>query len=134
MFTMSPDRTEFDFRNPDYIAVFANRAERLQRIRNDPQCVPALKAYYKTHPTQFVIDWGMTFDPRNAEIGLPVSIPFLLLPKQEEWLDWLYVRWKNTEDGLTEKSRDMGLSWLCIAAAMHMLLFSHGNVVGLRFP
>lgn len=121
---------EFDFRNPDYSAVFAWRAQRLARIRANPEHLPALKVFYRDNPAQFVIDWGMTFDPRNAEIGLPVSIPFLLFPKQEEWLDWLYVRWRNREDGLTEKSRDMGLSWLCVAAAVHMFLFYPGTVIG----
>ncbi|TDN54638.1 hypothetical protein EC843_101684 [Buttiauxella sp. JUb87] len=120
----------FDFRNPDYSAVFARRAEKLKAIRENPDCLPALKAYYKTHPADFINDWGMTFDPRNAEIGLPTTIPFLLFPKQEEWLGWLYERWQGREDGLTEKSRDMGLSWLCVGAAVHMFLFYPGTVVG----
>lgn len=121
---------DFDFCAPDYSAVLAHRAERLARLRAEPGQLSALKAYYKTHPAQFVMDWGMTFDPRNAELGLPTTIPFLLFPKQEEWLDWLYARWFGREDGLTEKSRDMGLSWLCVAAAVHMFLFYPGTVVG----
>lgn len=121
---------EFDFRNPDYSSVFARRAEKLKAIRENPDCLPALKAYYKTHPADFINDWGMTFDPRNAEIGLPTTIPFLLFPKQAEWLTWLYERWQGREDGLTEKSRDMGLSWLCVGAAVHMFLFYPGTVVG----
>jgi hypothetical protein len=122
---------DFDFKHPDYAAVFRWRAERLLRIRSaDVGELVKLKAYYKDHPAQFVCDWGMTFDPRNAEIGLPTTIPFLLFPKQAEFMDWLYARWRGREDGLVEKSRDMGLSWLTVAAAVHMWLFYPGTVVG----
>lgn len=121
---------DFDFLCPDYPAVFAWRAEKLSALRANPESLLSLKAYYKTHPADFINDWGMTFDPRNAEIGLPTTIPFLLFDKQEEWLVWLYERWLGREDGLTEKSRDMGLSWLCVAAAVHMFLFYPGTVVG----
>jgi hypothetical protein len=75
-------------------------------------------------------DWGMTFDPRNPEIGLPAQMPFLLFPKQREFIGWLFERWQAREDGLAEKSRDMGLSWLCVGFAVWMFLFWPGTVVG----
>lgn len=121
---------EFDFINPKYIEVFSRRAERLSRIRANPSELPALKAYYKANPVAFINDWGMTFDPRNAERGLPNNIPFILFPKQAEWVDWVLKRWTSREDGLTEKSRDMGISWLCVAVAVHLFLFYPGTVVG----
>jgi hypothetical protein len=120
----------FDFRNPDYVQVFEWRAERLRRIRAEPQLVPALKTYYRDNPAQFIIDWGMTFDPRNVERGLPAQIPFLLFPKQEEWIVWFLERWKAQEPGITEKTRDMGMSWLTVALADTVCLFSPGVVVG----
>lgn len=121
---------EFDFRNPDYTRVFAWRIEKLKQIRNDPTILPALKVYYKEHPAQFISDWGMTFDPRNTERKLPAYIPFVLFPKQEEWVNWLIERWRNQEPGLTEKSRDMGLSWLSVATASTLCLFNDGMVFG----
>ena len=105
----------FDFKRPDYTAVFRWRVDRLTSIRNEPQCIPALKAYYRDNPAQFIIDWGMTFDPRNSAKGLPNTLPFLLFPKQEELAHWILDRWKNGEPGLIEKSRDMGISWLVMA-------------------
>ena len=39
-------------------------------------------------------------------------------------------RWKGREDGLVEKSRDMGVSWLCVATAIWMWTFHEGAVVG----
>lgn len=63
--------------------------ERLQRIRANPESLPIMKAFYKDNSAQFIIDWGMTVDPRNVERGLPARIPFLLFPKQEEWISGL---------------------------------------------
>lgn len=120
----------FDFKQPDYGRVYELRAERLKRLRADPGLLPALKEHYKQNPVDFINDWGMTFDPRNAEIGLPTTVPFLLFPKQEEFVNWVVDRWKGREDGLAEKSRDMGVSWLCVAISVWMWLFYPGVVAG----
>lgn len=115
---------------PDYDSVYLERAQRLERIRKDPAILPGLKEFYKDNPVQFIMDWGMTFDPRNAEIGQPTTMPFLLFPKQAEFIVWLRDRWLGREDGLAEKSRDMGVSWLCVAFAVWMWLFHPGTVAG----
>ena len=121
---------DFDFRNPDYVSVFNWRIDKLQKIRANPELLPALKTYYRDHPAQFIIDFGMTFDPRNVERGLPSAIPFLLFPKQEEWCEWFMDKWKNQKPGITEKTRDMGMSWLTVAFACTICLFNPGIVVG----
>lgn len=120
----------FDFRKPDYTAVYEWRMERLERIRKAPEMLPALREFYRTNPAQFIIDWGMTTDPRNLDFGLPVSIPFLLFPKQEEWINWIMDRRKGLENGLTEKSREMGLSWTSIGLACSLCLFNKEMVIG----
>jgi hypothetical protein len=120
----------FDFKNPDYIQVYEWRVDKLNQIRKHPELVPALKQFYKENPAQFIIDWGVTFDPRNVERRLPASIPFLLFPKQEEWAQWFMDRWKNQEPGITEKTRDMGMSWLTVALASTVCLFNDGVAVG----
>lgn len=120
----------FDFKHPDYQMVFEWRMERLQRIRQNPEILPALKQFYRTNPAQFIIDWGMTTDPRNIDYGLPVTIPFLLFPKQEEWIYWIMERWGNRENGITEKSREMGLSWTAIGLACSLCLFNKEMVIG----
>lgn len=120
----------FDFRSPDYVQVFEWRVERLQRIRRDPSVLPALKAYYRDNPAQFIIDWGVTFEPRNVERGLPALIPFLLFPKQEEWVQWFVERWKLREPGITEKTRDMGMSWLTVGLGATLCLHHRGLVAG----
>lgn len=120
----------FDFKNPDYAQVFEWRIERLQRVRQNPESLPALKAFYKDNPAQFIIDWGVTYDPRNIERGLPSYIPFLLFPKQEEWIHWLMDGWKSQEPSITEKTRDMGMSWLMMGLSCSLGLHNNGLSVG----
>lgn len=115
---------------PDFDATYRERAERLKRLRADAAILPGLKEFYKDHPVEFINDWGMTFDPRNAEVGLPTTMPFLLFPKQAEFITWLRDRWLSREDGLAEKSRDMGVSWLCVAFAVWLWTFHAGTVAG----
>lgn len=121
---------KFDFKNPDYVEVYAWRAERLNRIRRDPSVLPALRTFYRDNPAQFIIDWGTTYDPRNVNRKLPARLPFLLFPKQEELAGWLLERWRNREPGLIEKSRDMGISWLVISLASTMCLFNREMAIG----
>lgn len=120
----------WDWRKPDYEAVFRVRVERIQRMRDQPEIVARLRDYYASRPADFVNDFGMTFDPRLAERGMRTIVPFVLFPKQREFLDWLLARWLNRQDGVVEKSRDAGVSWLCVAFASWMMLFKDGTVVG----
>jgi len=121
---------EFDWRKPDYDPVWIERGRRLHQIRNTPGMLDALKQFYAQNPAHFIHDWACTFDPRLPEIGLPAVVPFLLFKRQAEFVDWLVERWRNREDGLVEKSRDMGLSWLCVAVAAWFWIFQPGTVVG----
>lgn len=130
----------FDFKNPDYVQVFDWRIERLQRLRaavaqevaeeRPPAVLPAFKAFYRDNPAQFIIDWGMTYDPRNVSRGLPASLPFLLFKKQEELALWIIERWRAREPGMIEKSRDMGITWLTMSLAATMCLFNREMSVG----
>lgn len=120
----------FDWKKPNYAPIWEERANRLERLRREPGLVPAIEKFYKSNPIAFIEDWGCTFDPRNAEIGLETIVPFKLFDKQKEFITWVYERWHAREDWLCEKSRDMGLSWLCVAIGVHMLRFHDGVVVG----
>lgn len=121
---------EFDWRKPDYVRVLTHRVDKLNEIRANPGMLPGLRVYYRTHIAQFITDWGVTTDPRNVDIGLPALIPFVLFPRQEEWVDWFFRRWKGRDPGMTEKSRESGLSWLAIATACSVCLFNNGVAVG----
>jgi phage terminase large subunit len=121
---------DFDWQAPNYAKVFQWRAAALSRIREAPELLPPLKQFYRMHPAQFICDWGITTDPRNVERGLPALIPFILFPKQEEWIQWVLERWMQREPGITEKSRDSGVSWLAIALSCTLCLFNRGVVIG----
>lgn len=121
---------DFDWRNPNYDLVYKHRIEMLKRMREPGYDFQALWDYYSINADDFINDFGFTFDPRNAEIGLPTQIPFILFPKQREFINWVLDRWEMREDGLAEKSRDMGVSWLCASLAAWMWIFKKGTVVG----
>lgn len=123
---------DFDFKSPDYLAVFKRRADMLQRIRADPtgRTLALLKVYYRDNPADFINDWGCTFDPRNIERDLPALVPFLLFPKQREAVEYVMRKWRASENGLIEKSREVGMSWLMVALAATLCLFHDGFAFG----
>lgn len=125
-----PAELNFDFKKPDYIAVFKWRIAQLNKIRKKPALLPALFAYYKDNIAQFIIDWGMTYDPRNVERGLPAYCPFILFERQEQWVHWVIERWKAQEPGLSDKSREMGVSWAFAAVSVAICIFYSGASVG----
>jgi hypothetical protein len=121
---------DFDWKNPDYDAVYRERIARLQRIRERPEILEPLKQFYREHPADFINDWGVTLDPRNVERDLPAEIPFVLFPRQRQWIDYAVDHWRRQKPGLTDKSRDMGLSWLSVALGATLCLFYEGMAVG----
>jgi phage terminase large subunit len=119
-----------DWRNPDYDLLFQERTERLLRLRANPEWLRDLRAYYRENPADFINDWGVTFDPRNADIDRPTLIPFILTPKQREWIAWVLERWRTRTPGINEKSRDMGVTWLAVSLSCTLCLFRSGVVIG----
>lgn len=77
-------------------------------------------------PVHWANHWAYTYDPRQPQ----KVIPFDLFPKQAEFFDWLQEREQKKEDGLVEKSRDMGATWLCCAYALHGWLYRPGFSAG----
>jgi hypothetical protein len=125
---MSDVYLNFDFKNPDYRPIFVNRSKRLSKIRADKTGM-FLKAHhviYKSDPCAFIQDWMLTYDPR---LKMPF-IPFILFPKQKEYIYWLSNLIEIKSDGLMEKSRDVGASWLNMAFAIWALCYMPGVKVG----
>lgn len=120
----------FDWKNPDYKNVWDWRVECLKNIAEDPAIIPSLKKHYKENPVDFICDYGSTFDPRLVERGIESVVPFLLFPRQAEFVNWVVDRWQGREDGVVEKSRDMGVSWLTVAIAVWLWTFHEGVVIG----
>lgn len=121
-----------DWMAPDYTAVYQERAERYRRV-----CATggwnALVHYYQTAPTgpvDFIEDWGVTYDPRNINSGRDPFAPFVLFERQREFVLWLHDHFRGRRPALVEKSRDMGVSWLCCAYAVYLWLFVPGVSIG----
>lgn len=110
--------------------VLGKRLSVLTQLRNDPVLLSAFKQHYKTHPADFINDWGMTFDPRNVELDLNPVMPFVLWPRQREFVEWIHTKFKAGQRGLAEKSRDGGATWLCVGWAVCMFLFHDGFTAG----
>lgn len=120
----------FDFKSPDYGAAFKRRREAIEEIRAQSHILPALRAYYREHPAQFISDWGCTFDTRNVAKGRPAHIPFILFPRQVEFVEWIIRMWRGSEPGIADKSRDAGVSWVCGALAATLCEFYDGLTIG----
>lgn len=125
-------RATFDWKNPDegYELIWQQRAIRLQKIRNDRTLLAALQVYYRDNPWDFISDWGVTYDPRRLDLGLDPVIPFVLFEKQKDWCKYVVRKWRAREPGLTEKSRECGVSWLAVAMGATLCLFYPGFAAG----
>lgn len=123
----------FDWKNPDYVPVWAERARRLEVIRDDIRqrgtLLRDLKAYYHDQPADFINDWAVTVDVRVAAKRSPV-MPLLLFPKQRELIEWLLTKWRAGDPGIMEKSRDVGASWVAMALSCTLCLFYDDISIG----
>ena len=57
-------------------------------------------------------------------------MPFLLFQRQIDFLHFLQGCLEDKENGLVEKARDIGASWLCVAYATWLWLFHEGVAIG----
>lgn len=123
--TPTSAREPFDWANPRFTPILVERGRKLAHLRSDPRLLAGVLKHYETSPVDFIRDWTMTYDPRRR----PASIPFVLFPRQVECLEWLYDHYRDRKHGLIEKSRDMGVTWLCVAFAVWMWSFVAGSKV-----
>ncbi len=130
-----------NYRVPDYDPIIRARIDRLAWLRSgDPeeraQRLADLRAFYAKdeNAAQFITDWCVTADPRNAERNLPVVMPFVLWPKQREFIQGAIAHWRRTGNAAqgfeVVKSRDQGASWLAFGLAIWLCLFHRDVNVG----
>lgn len=75
-------------------------------------------------PVYFVDTFCWTFDPRPE--AYPHHLPFKLYDFQKEYILWLVDHIKKGRDCFTDKSRDMGASWLVLSVVVWFWLFEPG--------
>lgn len=114
---------------PDYREVFVDRINTLNNVKRDPSLVPYILEYYKNNPVAFILDWCVTYDPRNIS-PIPKTMPFCVFPRQIDMLQFIYESVENQTSGLWEKSRDYGATWIACATSVHMWLFEPGTAIG----
>lgn len=120
-----------DWKAPNYAPIFRARLERIRKIRADPYVLKASKVYYRDHIADFIQDWGLTVDVRNTgQQARSTVMPFVLFPQQRLWIEWFVDHWLRKRDGLTEKSRDCGISWLAMAASASLCMLYRDVSIG----
>ncbi len=72
----------------------------------------------------FIENFGWTFDPRPQ--SNPNHLPFLLFEYQKDLIKWMIDAIDNGHDGLIEKSRDMGVTWITVWVFLWYWLFKDG--------
>jgi hypothetical protein len=121
---------DFNFKAPNYLPIIQKRAKTLKELKSNKKLLTAYYTHYKTNPVDFIQDWLMTYDPRNVGTSIPAYMPFILFPKQADFINWLYEKLLNKEDGLAEKCRDVGFTWLCVGFSVWAFVFIDGVKIG----
>ncbi len=99
----------------------------MQALRADPELLKHARAYYKTRPAEFIMHWMDTYDPRKASNKW---VPFVFFKRQVEYIDFLEDCRKNSENGLAEKCRDAGVTWLSCGYSIHQWPFTDQSAIG----
>lgn len=117
---------------PDYEAILKWRQVMLRKFKKNPAKLHAALSYYAMpeHAAEFILHWVDTYDPRNAGSGNMTRLPLILFEKQAELVAFLVMLVEEQENGLIDKSRDMGATWVCSAFSVWMWLFMPGCSVG----
>jgi phage terminase large subunit len=127
------DKTS-DWWPPDYSSKYRERSHALQWQKKNPKIVPNALAHYSSGwegCCDFIEDWCDTFDPRNVgRAGRLTTMPFLMFPRQRELVQFLFELFEAEANGLIEKSRDMGATWICAAVSVWFWRFRRGARIG----
>jgi phage terminase large subunit len=118
--------------SPEYAAILHDREDWSTWMRADPaRRVAALKRYYRNgHIAEFIDDWGMTSNPKMANAGRAVSIPFKLWPRQRELVAWLWKHFRESTPAVCAKAREVGASWIAMAFSASLCALFDDIVVG----
>lgn len=114
----------------DYTSVIKARMEKLKKLKQSAALQKGAREYYSTRPIEFINDWAVTYDPRNAMESKPTKMPFILFDRQEDLILFIMDCINGQESGLIEKCRDVGATWVCCAFSVWMWLYIDGSSVG----
>lgn len=112
---------------PNYTGIYDWRRKMLAKLLASPHALKEAKIYYKTRPSEFIQDWLDTYDPRRLGSKW---IPFVFFSKQDDFITYLHELRNDQENGLVEKSRDMGATWLACGYSVWSFLFVDDDAIG----
>lgn len=112
---------------PDYRAIYTWRIKTLETLRTNPDLLRKVKVYYARNPSDFIMDWMDTYDPRKTNNKW---VPFVFFIRQAEYIDFLHSLRQEQESGLVEKCRDAGVTWLSVAYSVWSWLFVKNDAIG----
>lgn len=112
---------------PDYNGVYAWRLRTLDMLERDPKMLTDAKAYYETRPAEFIMHWMDTYDPRKPSNKW---MPFVFFERQEEMVAFLEDCRLTSRNGLMEKCRDAGATWVSCGYSLHQWLFVANSAIG----
>ena len=115
---------------PDYVGAWAWRQQQLNALRASAAMMRGAVEYYSGNPVAFINHWLDTYDPRNAGRTTPAKMPFILFQRQAELVDFTLALIAGEENGLMEKARDMGATWVCSAISVWLWRFYPGAAIG----
>jgi len=94
------------------------------KIITDPE---QIKKYYNAYHIQsvesvidFIDRFCITVDPRKTDNR---ELPFELFEKQISYIRWLWKQYTDRNDGVVDKCRGIGMSWMNAAFSTYLLLF-----------
>lgn len=100
--------------------------------RRDPRTRwGALKRHYRNgHIALMIDDFGWTLNPKRANTGGSVLIPFRLWPRQLELVAWMWKHYRESTPAVCAKGRELGCSWLAMAFSACVCVLFRDVVVG----
>lgn len=96
------------------------------KVAEDPRLIASEKEKCAADIIYWLTYYCYTYDPRLPEIGLIAKTAFIPFEKQKEVLASMQSWYENRQNGLIDKSREMGVSWLAMGFVTHQFQFGKG--------
>lgn len=112
---------------PNYAGVYIWRMQQLTVLRSDAVMLAHARAYYKHRKAEFIMHWMDTYNPR---LKGSKWVPFVLFKRQDEFVQFLEGLDRDDANGLVEKCRDIGATWLACAYSVTCWLFDDDDATG----
>lgn len=113
----------------DYSEVYRKRFRLIDKWK-DPDFLALSIALYSKDPIEFVNTWCETLDPRNSVRNLPNLLPLVLFERQQQMVRFVLQCMDEEAEGVIEKSREVGATWIGSAISVWLWLFRDDFSIG----